>query len=82
MDDDVNRMVRAKFTCVSVIKTLSGNKDLSFTWTYHFIAVYGNSEENKKFWQYTPSGSVDLSSINQDLFEVGKEYYLDFSPAL
>jgi len=46
--------------------------------------VTGGSEENKTFWQYTPSGSISFSCINTaavEQFEVGKEYYVDFNPA-
>ena len=44
----------------------------------------GTSPENDLFWQYTPSGRVELGTINPEAwaqFELGKEYYLDFAPA-
>lgn len=40
--------------------------------------------ENHEFWQYTPSGEIKLGTINPEAwqqFEIGKEYYVDFSPA-
>lgn len=43
-------------------------------------AVYTGSEENKKFWDATPSGNLDMYVTNpqaKTLFEVGK----DFTPA-
>jgi hypothetical protein len=49
--------------------------------------VFGNgdpSHENTKFWQATPSGRVELGTVNAEaaaIFEVGKEYYVDFTPA-
>jgi hypothetical protein len=49
--------------------------------------VYGNGDpnhENSKFWAYTPSGQVRLGTVNGDAasyFELGKEYYLDFTKA-
>ena len=52
--------------------------------TLNFTPVYQGSEENKKFWQYTPSGSLQLGVVNPDVwkeFEIGEEYYLDFTPA-
>jgi len=52
-----------------------------------FAPVYANNDpkhENSKFWNYTPMGSIDLGTINPGAwqhFEIGKEYYVDFSPA-
>lgn len=65
-------MVRAKFVCTGVEK--AGGVGL--------MAVYGDSEENKKFFQATPYGELHMGILNPDalsLFEVGKEYYIDFS---
>lgn len=47
-------------------------------------AVVDGSEENKKFFAATPSGSINLGTINPEAaaqFEPGKEYYVDFTPA-
>lgn len=72
-------MVRAKFTCVGKNISLSNGKPLS---TYVFYPVTSGSDENKEFFQYTPSGKIELGTINEKVsFEIGKEYYLDFSPA-
>ena len=49
-----------------------------------FTPVYSGSEENKQFFLATPGGFITLNVVNQvtlSRFEVGKEYYLDFSPA-
>ena len=49
-----------------------------------FCPVYTGSEENKKFFKYTPGGTVTFNVLNRtaaENFEVGKEYYLDFTPA-
>jgi hypothetical protein len=48
--------------------------------TYRFHAVYSGSEENKAFWEATPSGDLTLSSAKPGLFEKDQEYYLDFIP--
>jgi hypothetical protein len=40
--------------------------------------------ENSKFWQASPSGRIELGCANLDAagaFELGKEYYVDFTPA-
>lgn len=47
-------------------------------WSFEFSPVYGTEGENKSFWESTPSGRLELSCIQEDLFEVGKSYYLDF----
>ncbi|MEH2169330.1 MAG: hypothetical protein V7K41_29950 [Nostoc sp.] len=42
----------------------------------------GQDEEDRKFWKITPTGKIELmidDSNNVNYFEVGKEYYLDFS---
>lgn len=52
--------------------------------TVVFHPVYGNSEENKKFFEATPTGEIKLGIINQEawpFFELDKEYYVDFRPA-
>ena len=43
------------------------------------------NHENKAFWDATPSGSITLWINNPAgfaTFEVGKEYYVDFTPAV
>jgi hypothetical protein len=50
----------------------------------HFSPVYTGSEENREFFKWTPGGTVQFNVMNEAAaakFEVGKEYYLDFSPA-
>jgi hypothetical protein len=49
--------------------------------------VYGNgdpSHENTKFWEASPSGEIKLGTINEHAaaqFEMGAEYYIDFTKA-
>lgn len=49
--------------------------------------VFGNGDpehENTKFWQASPSGEIKLGTVNPaawQAFELGKEYYVDFTPA-
>ena len=53
--------------------------------TLNFTPVYGTgSEENKAFWDATPTGSLQLGVVSQEawkMFELGECYYLDFTPA-
>ena len=44
----------------------------------------GDSEENKSFAKYTPAGEISLTITNPaaiEAFELGKAYYIDFTPA-
>lgn len=71
--------VRAKFKCDGVTK--EPGQDYA---TVTLSPVIDGSEENKKFWEYTPAGSISLSTTNKkayEQFETGKEYYIDFTPA-
>lgn len=55
--------------------------------TITLAPVYGNGDpdhENTKFWQASPSGSIQLGTINPDAwaaFDLGAEYYVDFTRA-
>lgn len=70
-------MVRCKFTCIEkreIYNSVNGN-----LYAYRFIPVYSGSEENKKFYEATPGGSLDLNVTKNNTFEIGKDYYLDIS---
>lgn len=69
--------VRCKFKCRSV--TDYGNSK-----TIEMEPVISGSEENKKFWEYTPNGELKFNTVNKDAvkdYEAGKEYYIDITPA-
>lgn len=76
-------IVRAKFKVIEFTRRegWSGNKEI------HGIKLHpvtGGSEENKSFFAATPSGTIELCCCNPDAvnqFELGKEYYVDFTPA-
>lgn len=45
--------------------------------------VYGGSPDNQRFFAASPSGEIQLNILNQpaaDAFEVGREYYVEFTP--
>ena len=74
-------MTRAKFYVNQIIRTSGWNGA-----TIKLQPVYSNDpqHENKKFWEATPSGSIELNINNPDAveeFELGKEYFVDFTPA-
>ena len=70
-------MVRCKFKCEM-------NELLGDTSRIKLTPVFADeNQENKVFFKYTPGGSIDLQVVNPDAakqFEVGKEYYIDFTP--
>jgi hypothetical protein len=74
-------MVRAKFTCTTVSKSLHWDGSKRFLYTANLTPVTTGSDENKSFFAATPSGSISLGSFLEDAFEPGKEYYVDFTPA-
>ena len=72
---------RAMFRCQAVEK-VEGWGDHPFLYNSKFNAVSGrDGEEAKKFFAASPSGSLTLQTVREDHFEVGKCYYLDFTPA-
>lgn len=73
----MSRTTRCKFTCQSVTKTKHWQDAGRFLFTAKFSAVSDGTPENKAFFEYTPSGSLEIGMYKEDAFEVGKDYYLD-----
>jgi hypothetical protein len=73
-------MVRAKFVCDSKTEF----RHTPGKATIVLEPVTGGSDENKGFWEHTPGGRLELCTVNKDAadqFVVGREYYVDFTPA-
>jgi hypothetical protein len=50
----------------------------------HMQAVVGPTDENKAFWNATPSGTIQMNITNKDAavhFVLEREFYVDFTPA-
>ena len=71
-------MTRAKFTCTEVAKR-NGWGEFKYLYSAKLMPVTGGSDENKTFFAATPSGLIEMSTIKEDHFEVGKTYYVDFT---
>jgi len=71
---------RAKFRCTEVAKRVGWGEN-PVMYAAKFSVVTGGSEENKEFFAATPGGNVELTTIREDHFEVGEEYFLDFLKA-
>ena len=71
--------VRAKFKCDSIQKS----QDYSSA-VVNMMAVTTGSAENEGWSNYTPHGQLQMVISNPaavELFEQGKEYYIDIQPA-
>ena len=68
--------VRAKFYVTEVVQTANGGR-------VRMMPVTSGSDENKEFFKWTPSGSLDMGTINEEAlkeFVPGQECYIDFTP--
>lgn len=70
-------MTVARFVCTAVTKK-TGWGGVKFMYGASFSAVSGDTEENKKFFASTPSGSITMDTIREDHFEPGKTYSVTF----
>jgi hypothetical protein len=70
--------VRAKFRCNSI----TGHAGMSAK-TVKFAAVYDSSiPEDRRYATATPTGELTMLVDNPAVsFELGRQYYLDFTPA-
>lgn len=80
--------VRAKFYCQEISQTgytKDGEPKVATGKLYKFAAVYSNDpkHENKQFFTATPNAKLEMYIDNPaaQVFELGREYYVDFSPA-
>jgi hypothetical protein len=75
----MSQMIRAKFRCESVTHhSVNGEPRYSAK----FFPVFPNGDpnhENSKFWQASPSGSLELQTVKINPFRPGAEYYVDFT---
>lgn len=85
MSDTKEVVCKFRFTAM---RTAEGydfeKKQPTLLYDLEFIPVSGTSEENKKFWQATPSGIFKFSTINAEaakMFQFGHEYYVTFRVA-
>lgn len=74
-------MVRAKFEC----KAKAARPQEYGGYNIVLQPVVGGSEENDSFFKLTPGGNVDLAVVSEEAaaeFEVGKQFYVDFTEAV
>lgn len=78
--EEKNMNTRAKFYVVS--RTELHGSTLSYV--VKMNPVISGSKENESFYKWTPSGSLELGTINAEVaeqFKPGKQFYLDFTEA-
>jgi len=69
-------IVTARFRLDEKTETIDGYR-------LKFGVVTGGSDENDKFFKYTPYGSIEMGTVNKDaadMFVSGGEYDLTFTP--
>jgi hypothetical protein len=66
---------RIKLKCVSITKRVAF-RDTPVTYDANFKVIPGDSEENKVYFAEVPDGSITLNTINENVFELGAEYYI------
>lgn len=75
------KTIRCKFVCQSVTKSKHFNQpkdgETKFLFNAKFHAVMDGNEENKKFFEYTPTGSIEIGTYKDDHFTPGHEYFVD-----
>lgn len=77
--------VRAKFKVSSVKKIVGQGKEITAE-EVELLPVYSSDpeSENAKWSKATPSGNIRMYISNPgafDVFEPGKEFFVDFTPA-
>ena len=75
-------MVRAKFKVESYTTRLEGKVGSEELRNVRLTAVHGDSEENKKFFRWTPSGTIDIGTLNPEAWKqlpLGAEVFVDFT---
>jgi hypothetical protein len=76
--------VKAKFVCKEVIRRKHWDQSKGELQSIKLEPVVSGSDENKAFYEATPSGSIVLDTLNENAgkyFELGKSYYLEFTLA-
>lgn len=81
-------MIRCKFFCSEVGEAAwvvydyeTKKNSLKKVYKARMSPVCSGSEENKKFFDATPQGSFEVSTVAEKYFEAGKEYYIDITAA-
>ncbi len=76
------KRIRCQFRCVTVTRSVSKSQDPDLYGRTHdrvgLRPVTEGSRENREFFADTPAGVIELDLVLPDLFEPGKDYFVDF----
>ena len=75
--------VRAKFRCMSINHAFTNTPEYSAA-TVGLVPVWEQEGVNKTWSKATPSGKIEMMITNPEAvkqFDLGKEYFVDFTPA-
>ena len=76
-------VVRTKFRCTGISHIFTGAADQSAA-TVVLVPVWEQDGVNRKWSKATPSGKHEMLITEPgcvEQFELGRDYYLDFTPA-
>ncbi|CAN7303120.1 hypothetical protein LJR231_001551 [Phyllobacterium sp. LjRoot231] len=77
-------VVRAKFFVTEVKHTgTPGTAPYATITLAPVFGSYGDGKVNESWSKYTPSGKIEMAVTNPsaiDAFEIGKAYFIDFTP--
>jgi hypothetical protein len=76
--------VRAKFKVTAKTQREHWDNQKGAIHEIELRPVSGGSPENDSFYASTPTGELKLQTVNHEAgqqFELGGEYYVDFTPA-
>jgi hypothetical protein len=76
--------MRAKFKVQSITQQAHWSQPGKSLYTLSLNPVTSGSDENKAFYEATPSGEIKLSVVNEEIgkqFPIGAEVYVDFTVA-
>lgn len=75
---------RLKVVCTELTQRVHWDKSKGFIGGVKMSPVTGSSEENKQFFEATPTGSIEFGTINEAAlaeFQPGIEYYITIERA-
>ena len=79
---DQKPTTRCKFHCFEVSKVEGWNCKGSWAQIQEkakLSPVSGGSPENESFFASTPCGSIEVGTVAEGVFVIGKDYFVDFT---
>ena len=76
--------VRAKFWVKEIVHHHNGSVGADQPVTVKLAAAYNNGKGNEDWSKYTPQGDISMMITNpaaSDMFTLGGQFYVDFTPA-